>query len=281
MEYSIDRSSYRRHANEEVADSNDKKIIYKIIKRLLIQSIAGIIVLITIYTFKAMKIENVIEWLKNETNKNMSFETAYTEFKTVFRNLYESVYELTNVDGKKEKDKINAGIVENEVADTTLSLSTDEPTKTIYEEAVEGINQMSDDAKYINDNYTLIHPIYGTVTSRFGVRKSDNPIVTSYHSGIDIAANQGTKIKAALSGEVIKSTTNEAYGKYIMIKTDDVITVYAHCSRLIVKEGEKVKQGDIIAEVGSTGWATGPHLHFEIRLNDRLVNPDNILDFGE
>ena len=82
-----------------------------------------------------------------------------------------------------------------------------------------------------------------------------------------------------MEGTVTVSSEEGEYGKHIDITNGDVLTRYAHCSKLLVEEGEKVKQGDKIAEVGSTGKSTGPHLHFEIRRDNRAINPEAILDF--
>ncbi len=68
-------------------------------------------------------------------------------------------------------------------------------------------------------------------------------------------------------------------GNYIVIKDDKVKTLYGHCSKLLVKEGDRIKQGDEIAEVGATGKATGPHLHFEVIREDRVIDPEYVLEF--
>ncbi|MBQ9267796.1 MAG: M23 family metallopeptidase [Clostridia bacterium] len=236
-----------------------------------------------------MKLEPAVNWIEREVNRELTLDVAYEQVKNEVAKIYDKLTNLvgheavipTSTQEINHEENVDLSSVTNEDTEPILSIHTDVSTEPVYEEAVEGVNQMSEDAHFIKENYQLIYPIQGTVTSRFGVRVSDNPIVTAYHSGIDLAADTGTKIGAALSGKVITATTSEAYGKYIMIQTDDVVTLYAHCSKLNVKEGQEVKQGAIIGEVGSTGWATGPHLHFEIRLNGRLVNPADILDFGE
>ena len=76
---------------------------------------------------------------------------------------------------------------------------------------------------------------------------------------------------------ILASSTGD-YGNHLIIQTNDITLVYAHCNKLYVKEGENVKQGQEIAEVGATGNATGPHLHFEIRYQDRYVDPQLVLE---
>ena len=88
----------------------------------------------------------------------------------------------------------------------------------------------------------------------------------------------GTKIKSATDGEVVLSSEEGDYGKHLKIQIGEVSIIYAHCNNLYVKQGEYVKQGQEIAEVGSTGNSTGPHLHFEIRYQERIVDPQKILD---
>ena len=135
------------------------------------------------------------------------------------------------------------------------------------------------DIEYIKENYSFILPVTGTVTSRYGARE-ETEVVSANHAGIDIGANTGTPIYAAMDGTVTVSSEAGEYGKHIDIENGEILTRYAHCSKLLVKEGQKVKQGDKIAEVGSTGNSTGPHLHFEIRRENRTVNPEKIIDFG-
>lgn len=81
-----------------------------------------------------------------------------------------------------------------------------------------------------------------------------------------------------MSGTVVLSTVSSSYGKYIIIEDGELRTLYAHCSELLVREGVHVNQGDEIARVGETGNATGPHLHFEIRINNEAIDPLSILE---
>lgn len=134
------------------------------------------------------------------------------------------------------------------------------------------------DIEYLK-TFSWTKPVLGTVTSEFGKRESNNPIVGSNHTGIDIGANTGTVVVAAISGKVTIASTVGEYGHHIKITNNDISTLYAHCSKLYVKEGDEIQQGQAIAEVGSTGKSTGPHLHFEVIRENRYINPRNVLEF--
>ena len=127
--------------------------------------------------------------------------------------------------------------------------------------------------------FSWTKPINGTVTSEFGKREATSAIISQNHTGIDVGANTGTVIVAAIEGTVTISSTVGEYGYHIKITNGDVSTLYAHCSKLYVKVGDYIKQGQAIAEVGSTGNSTGPHLHFEVIRDGRYINPRNVLQF--
>ena len=114
----------------------------------------------------------------------------------------------------------------------------------------------------------FLWPISGTVNSGFGPRGS------SFHDGIDIAAPEGTPIRAIDSGEVIYSDQLRGYGNMVILRhAGGFISVYAHNERNLVREGQQVSRGETIARVGSTGRVTGPHLHFEIRRDNKAQDP--------
>ena len=129
--------------------------------------------------------------------------------------------------------------------------------------------------KNIGDiSFTWPCPASSRITSRFGARSSPTEGASSNHKGIDIGAPTGTNIVAAASGTVVVSTYSYSAGNYIMINHGGgVYTVYMHASKLLASVGDSVKKGEVIAKVGSTGYSTGPHLHFGIRVNGTYVNP--------
>ncbi|MBE3519472.1 MAG: peptidoglycan DD-metalloendopeptidase family protein [Firmicutes bacterium] len=127
-------------------------------------------------------------------------------------------------------------------------------------------------------NLSMIWPVQGTITSYFGNRI--HPILgdARFHAGIDIAAGYGTPIRAAEDGRVLVARYEGGYGNYVVLDHGGGIsTVYAHCQSLLVKVGQEVTRGQVIAKVGSTGLSTGPHLHFEVRVQGQPTNPLNYL----
>ena len=120
---------------------------------------------------------------------------------------------------------------------------------------------------------SLIRPVSGSISSRFG---SMSRVRSGVHTGLDIASSYGTKVKAAASGTVVYSGYKGSLGKLVVINHGNgVMTYYGHCSSLYVSVGDTVSQGSVISAVGSTGNSTGPHLHFEVRVNGVAYNPQN------
>jgi len=134
---------------------------------------------------------------------------------------------------------------------------------------------------YLNSLPTF-WPTEGVIESGFGNRL--HPVYRRYmlHSGVDIGGKEGNPIYAAASGTVIAAGKNGGYGYMIDIDHGNgLVTRYAHCSKILVRKGQKVKVGEKIAEVGDTGVTTGPHLHFEIRLNDKAIDPVVFIGTGK
>jgi murein DD-endopeptidase MepM/ murein hydrolase activator NlpD len=130
----------------------------------------------------------------------------------------------------------------------------------------------------VHGSGVLAWPLQGRLTSFFGWRRNPFWGGRNFHTGLDIAAKYGTPIKAADAGEVIFSGWWDGYGKAIVIDHGRKrTTVYGHMSRLYEQVGSIVTKGQVIGLVGSTGYSTGPHLHFEVRQNGKPVNPQGFL----
>ena len=122
--------------------------------------------------------------------------------------------------------------------------------------------------------FEYVSPVSGIKSSGFGYRLHPIENKVKYHYGTDFAANTGTAVTAFADGVIVAAGDSDSYGKYMIIDhSDGYSTLYAHCSELCMGCGN-VSKGDVIAKVGSTGAATGPHLHFELMCNDTYLNPE-------
>ena len=146
--------------------------------------------------------------------------------------------------------------------------SVENAAKEIKEE-----NENKDALAIVNNIKLSVLPVTGRITSRYGERSS---LRRSTHTGLDIACTTGTDIKVVSNGTVTFSGKKGSYGNLVIVDHGNgVETWYGHCSKLYAKVGDTVTVGDVIAAVGSTGNSTGPHLHFEIRIDGECVNPQN------
>ena len=126
--------------------------------------------------------------------------------------------------------------------------------------------------------FSPTNPCPGRISSEFGERVHPLNNEATFHNGIDIAGESGTQIRAAFDGIIITSEYNEFSGNYIVIDhTNGYTSSYAHLKECVSKKGDTVKKGQLIGYMGATGNATGPHLHFEIRLNGTPLNPMEII----
>lgn len=123
-----------------------------------------------------------------------------------------------------------------------------------------------------------IWPTSGSISSGFGWRNAPMEGASETHQGIDIASNTGTPVVATADGKVVKSGWSEGYGNIVQIDHGNGLeTIYGHNSQIVATIGQNVKKGQLIAYVGSTGVSTGPHLHYEIRVNHSAVDPMKFL----
>ena len=153
-----------------------------------------------------------------------------------------------------------------------ILLETNESTKSDLVDFTKAADVLD---QYL-DSIPTFWPTRSTrICSAFGMR--NHPILNQYkqHTGVDLGGTWGDEIYASASGRVLFVNYDlSGYGYWLGIKhSDSITTLYAHCSKIVVKPGDYVKKGQVIAYVGQTGLATGPHLHFEIRVNDIPVNP--------
>ena len=132
--------------------------------------------------------------------------------------------------------------------------------------------------EYRLDHTPSIWPVRGRLTSRFGYRRDPFTGKTAMHAGMDLAVPVGTPVRAAADGRVVEAGWQSGYGWTVRLDHGyGYQTIYGHNSRLLVKAGQKVVKGQIIAYSGSSGRSTAPHLHYEVRVNGKPVNPRDYL----
>ncbi len=234
-----------------------------------------------------------LEKLNSEQEKTISQKTgeieklnekyeSLSDNASQFNNLFNEITEAyldksskkTNRSGDRNESTFAKDI--NKLKNVLSSINEESGSKTGASDILTDTEEKL--KKYIASIPTL-WPAKGRLSSRFGSREDPLNYNEGNHKGIDIAADYGQAIVAAADGTVILSDWYSGYGKAVVIDHGrGITTVYGHSNELLVSEGKKVKKGDLIARVGSTGRSTGPHLHFEIRINGEAVNPLKYLD---
>lgn len=276
-------------------NANDK-LEYRMFKKLVLQILICLLIYLIFYLIKNSNYifsEEVLNKTKNFLSYDINFQKIYMQIEGYYNdNLKPILYkedkqeEVQNGEQQEYVETISNSLqTEGGIGggEDEITLLTNEVKETSAEEeqvseASPPLTQMEIDANDIKANYNLILPLKGTVTSRFGPR-TPTDIVSANHAGIDIGVNEGTIFTASMEGKVTSVSSEGGYGNHVYIQKGDVTTLYAHCKTIYVKTGDDITQGQQIGEVGSTGKATGPHLHFEIRKSDRVVNPEYILAF--
>ena len=230
---------------------------------------------------------------RNEIDENTVLATLDENAQNVYR-----VYEVADLNNEETKVYVNSMEEAEEMVSTLKEqyseIEPDLVINQIYLDNVDEVNEeniklakakLTDnlqeeleekekiDSRTVNGIYLAVVPVTGRISSRFGANES---IRDHTHKGIDIAATRGTPILATASGKVTFAGWSSGYGYLVKIDHgNNVETYYGHCSKLYVSAGDTVEAGEKIAAVGSTGNSTGNHLHFEIRLNGKQVNPQS------
>ncbi len=213
--------------------------------------------------------------------------------------IYNRVYTVNTTDKEVAtfKTKVEAEKFVSDLANIKVSKNTEftiteshiaNPVFTEYEQAMNDVKENYEVKQVKTSSLGNRIPVYeydgsvqvsfknparGTITSRYGYRSS------GFHTGIDIANPVGTPIYTAAKGIVLFSGDRGTYGRTVIVQHENnMITYYAHCDELLVKEGDTVELGDQIATIGLTGKTTGPHLHFEVRINNESVNPQKYVE---
>lgn len=169
---------------------------------------------------------------------------------------------------------IGASAAEYAVVPTPAPSTTTLPAQTVTERLVDPLARAERAERATRSRIRVSVPLYGRVTARFGERNSR---WQSRHTGLDIRANYGSRVRSAMAGRVVEVAYQQAYGRVVVIRSGGVDLWYAHLSKDSVRVGQQVKRGQVIGRVGTSGNSSGPHLHLEVRRNDLPTNPATFL----
>lgn len=256
----------------EIENKKSEKKDIKLLKKIIIQLIVCISIYLVIYTVQQNKY-NFSEDFINKVNEIISYDI---DLKKVYEDIKNSMMSVV----KKEEQEIEneEKETENQNEENGIGGAEENSEQQANETETQNLTQEEQDIMNIKNTVSFIKPIEGTISSNYGFRETATGSVPKNHTGTDLAAQTGTKIKSATDGEVVLVSEEGDYGKHIKIQIGEVSIIYAHCNAMYVNEGDKIVQGQEIAEVGSTGNSTGPHLHFEVRIQERTVDPQKILE---
>lgn len=208
------------------------------------------------------------------SNKEMLTSPEFHEQIKVFLNTKINIKDIFSLEQIKQENKTS----DTNPEQSPVTQATEQLTENMQANIEQTESNISESKVPIVEKFEVIWPHKGEITSNFGERESTDSRVTGNHTGIDIAGNLGDKIVSAIDGKVIEVSEEGMLGKHIKIENEKIITVYAHCNSIYVGEGEEIKQGQEIGEVGSTGNSTGNHLHFETIKKGEYIDPMTVIE---
>ena len=265
-------------SEEKKSEKKEKKDI-KLLKKIVIQLIICTCIYLVIYTIQNNKYifsEDFINKVNEIISQDIDFTKLYRDTKNYIMSLF------NKQESQEDNQEQNTNTVEKNLNNNGIGGAVEEtkqPEETNQEtQKNQNLSQEEQDILNVKNTTSFIKPVEGTISSIYGFRDTATGSVPKNHTGTDIASTTGTKIKSATNGQVVLVSEEGDYGKHLKIQIGEVSIIYAHCNNIYVKEGDQITQGQEIAEVGSTGNSTGPHLHFEIRISERTVDPQKILE---
>lgn len=257
----------------KVQNGKEKKDFFTVV--MIVQSIVCAI-LIAFILFSVKSDGKFAHIMKTGYLKFMVTDFTAEDFSDAFKSIQDYAAVLSN---EKESETLAVFVEEEDTSEEKTHEELPTGGTDLEFSSLETLEGICFDA--VDTGITMAEPLKDyVITSSFGYRFSPISGETGVHTGLDMAADYGNTIYAAADGIVVDSAWDNSYGNYVKIQhKNNTVTIYAHCSYLCVDEGEKVKAGEKIAEVGSTGASTGNHLHFEIRKDNIRINPEYVL-FG-
>ncbi len=238
--------------------------------------------------FSYFNLKNKVAYLEDVEKKAIKQKIEMETLNSKIQFLETQLARLQNMD-LKVREMVNLEVNSSGInfAGGNSNTKSDDLTKVMLERA-ENLEReikfreksMSELIEYLEDRRSLfmatpsLWPVRGFITSDFGWRRDPITGITEFHEGIDIASPYGAKVVAAAEGIVIESGPDGGYGKVVVIDHGyGIVTRYAHLSASYVPVGKKVKKGEVIGAVGNSGKSTGPHVHYEVRIDGVPVNP--------
>jgi len=294
MEEAIRRTASQRNTTSRRKHKKIRIYNLKAYRKILIQLTVSVLILILIASVRGLDnpfAKNIVLRINSCISNDIDWSGAYKGINTGLLNIID--YSKTFFSNQEKIDTQNKTKQTEKIADnksTLVEKASEQQKKVVVPidskkimskevaPVFSSMNSMDIDIKYIKAKVKLIKPVNGRISSPYGIRI--NPIThkEELHSGIDIAASTGTSIRSAFSGEVIEAIKGTTFGNFVKIRNGkDIVTIYAHCSKILVKKGQKVLKGQVIAKVGNTGMSLGPHLHFEVLRDNRPIDPTYLL----
>ena len=284
--YAKRQEGTKRKTTTVSLNDNSRKDI-KLLKKMIIQILVSLLIYLLIYVIQNNNYifsEDFLKKANDILSYDINFSEMYQNIKiniekgigNIKNNLKTTEQETNNSENNIQNQEIQGAIGGANEIEQDNNLQTN--TQDNNQETTQELSQEEKDIESVKATSTFIKPIEGTISSKYGQREPTTSTVPKNHTGVYIAANLGTKIKSATAGEVVIASEEGDYGKHLKIQIGNVSIIYAHCNNLYVKQGDQVVQGQEIAEVGSTGNSTGPHLHFEIRIYEKTIDPQKILE---
>lgn len=286
----LKRRNNQNRGNVRVSSSNVNSSImpnFSLYKKLILQICICLLIYFIFfliknsnYIFSEEVIKKVEEFLNHDVNFVMLYESGKEFYEKNIHNFFNKLNKVPEEENKKAntitENVITNNIIENTVTQNIIdnvnaieNVAMQNNIENVVEQNIEEtgiggeevaepikLSQMEIDANEIKNNYNIIVPLEGyNITSQFGPREATE-IISANHGGIDLGVDEGTVFVASMSGTVTYLSSEGDYGLHVWIQDGDVETLYAHCKNIYVQEGQQIKQGDKIGEVGSTGRAT-------------------------
>lgn len=229
-----------------------------------------------------LKLHTIAEDLSDSNAKNILLQQRVAELKQTEEPLKNAVSELNQRSKIIESILSMVGIdirPEEGTENTGGPFTSIDDNMVLYEELIDRVDYYLETIQPV----PLGVPVAGgVITSKFGRRRDPFNGRLAFHSGIDIKNRSGSKVRATADGKVAKAEYDGKYGRYVLIDHENGFkTLYGHHKRLLAKRGQRVKRGQIIGVLGSSGRSTGPHLHYEIHYHNKIVSPMKFIHIAD